>query len=704
MDKSNTLVSNNIRNKFSGLFFLLLSIILFVNHSAAAQNNPPIITWCPFELQENHCNTFVFDFDAYDTDGDSLTFHIASGPGSIDPITGLWWWNWATLSEVGSSIYLEVSVSDGEDVVTCGTNVIVTNVGPILSCPAASVTVQAGDTKTQTVGATDDCDPLVFSITDIGGATGATYIDGNGVITYSPTMNDGALVQPIVMTVDVTDGDQTAYCNVSWNVILEATYRISLGELDDSSSGVKSNAILAIPGKFNVMHVGIDKVNVNAGFGGFDLQVVYDASFLFLFGAEQGNIYDDCGWEYFTYRVVNAGQIHLIGIAETNDGPNHPGCATPTPYVNELPTTLASITFLAADSSVVSGHCVPIRFYWVDCNDNILSDSYGDELLAANVFDTDDPTPINNPAATLPTLLGVPQICVDLHNTIRQVDYNNGQFCFAPDCHSGDRSVRGDINDNCFPFEMADAVMFKNYFLIGLKAFEDHVNLSIAASDANADGNVLSLADFIYLIRVFIGDAPAFPIVEPVHAFFLFDDGVMTIIGSNDFVISAAHVVVSGNATPVLLAQDMDMDFVYNAERNETSILVSTPIGPLQPIEGFTDEFLQVSGDLVEVPKFATVEGAPVSTSLIPSTFKLSQNYPNPFNPTTIISIWIGKKSDYKLTIVNALGQVIEVITGKANPSIIDIKWDATGLASGVYFYKMEAGGFTATKKAVLLK
>ena len=74
------------------------------------------------------------------------------------------------------------------------------------------------------------------------------------------------------------------------------------------------------------------------------------------------------------------------------------------------------------------------------------------------------------------------------------------------------------------------------------------------------------------------------------------------------------------------------------------------------------------------------------------------------FNPSTVISVSFSEKSEYKLTIVNSLGQIVDVFSGSADPGILDIKWDATGLASGIYFYKIEAGDFIATKKAVLLK
>ncbi len=88
----------------------------------------------------------------------------------------------------------------------------------------------------------------------------------------------------------------------------------------------------------------------------------------------------------------------------------------------------------------------------------------------------------------------------------------------------------------------------------------------------------------------------------------------------------------------------------------------------------------------------------------VPDRFALNQNYPNPFNPTTVISFDLPKPSDYTLTIFNVLGQVVDEFSGQADAGTVEINWDASSKASGVYFYKMTAGDFTDTRKMMLLK
>ncbi|SYZ72833.1 exported hypothetical protein [Candidatus Zixiibacteriota bacterium] len=91
-------------------------------------------------------------------------------------------------------------------------------------------------------------------------------------------------------------------------------------------------------------------------------------------------------------------------------------------------------------------------------------------------------------------------------------------------------------------------------------------------------------------------------------------------------------------------------------------------------------------------------------TPAIPTVFALSQNYPNPFNPTTTIELSLPVASEYVLDIYNVVGQKIKSFAGFSEAGIVTINWDAGNAASGVYFYKVKAGDFTATKKMMLVK
>lgn len=91
--------------------------------------------------------------------------------------------------------------------------------------------------------------------------------------------------------------------------------------------------------------------------------------------------------------------------------------------------------------------------------------------------------------------------------------------------------------------------------------------------------------------------------------------------------------------------------------------------------------------------------------NFMPNEFSLSQNYPNPFNPNTNISFSLPKASNVKITVYNAIGKEISVlVNGNYEAGLHTISWNANNISSGMYFYKMEAGNFTATKKLVLMK
>lgn len=88
-----------------------------------------------------------------------------------------------------------------------------------------------------------------------------------------------------------------------------------------------------------------------------------------------------------------------------------------------------------------------------------------------------------------------------------------------------------------------------------------------------------------------------------------------------------------------------------------------------------------------------------------PFVYKLNQNYPNPFNPVTTISFTMPKTEKVNLTVYNSIGQKVAVlINNQLNQGLHLIDWYAGQLASGIYFYKLQVGPFSQTKKMLLLK
>ena len=89
----------------------------------------------------------------------------------------------------------------------------------------------------------------------------------------------------------------------------------------------------------------------------------------------------------------------------------------------------------------------------------------------------------------------------------------------------------------------------------------------------------------------------------------------------------------------------------------------------------------------------------------LPRIFALNQNYPNPFNPVTMINYQIPMINDVELSIYNILGQkVATLVNERKQAGYHQVEWDASGLASGIYYYRIEAGEFQDVKKMILIK
>ncbi len=94
-----------------------------------------------------------------------------------------------------------------------------------------------------------------------------------------------------------------------------------------------------------------------------------------------------------------------------------------------------------------------------------------------------------------------------------------------------------------------------------------------------------------------------------------------------------------------------------------------------------------------------------ITKDVFPVTFELNQNYPNPFNPSTIISYQLIKQSYVTLKIFDILGnEVAKLVEGVEQPGYKSVNFNAKDLVSGVYYYRLDAGNYTETKKLVLLK
>ncbi len=119
-----------------------------------------------------------------------------------------------------------------------------------------------------------------------------------------------------------------------------------------------------------------------------------------------------------------------------------------------------------------------------------------------------------------------------------------------------------------------------------------------------------------------------------------------------------------------------------------------------------------------EIPTTPTVENLPFHVThtppppavnpnpdLQPSEFALEQNAPNPFNPTTVIRFSLDEAAEIDLSVYNMRGERVAVVAqGSYTPGTYNVAFDGSRLASGVYFYRLNAGGRILQKKMLLIK
>ena len=123
-------------------------------------------------------------------------------------------------------------------------------------------------------------------------------------------------------------------------------------------------------------------------------------------------------------------------------------------------------------------------------------------------------------------------------------------------------------------------------------------------------------------------------------------------------------------------------------------------------ITGSGDDSMKVNG--AAYPLAFAIGARPMEVSelnVMPSGFRLDQNFPNPFNPSTTIKYELPNSAHVRLSVYDMLGrEVLALVNERRDEGVHEVKFDATGLASGVYFYRIQAGNFTQTRRLLLLK
>ena len=203
----------------------------------------------------------------------------------------------------------------------------------------------------------------------------------------------------------------------------------------------------------------------------------------------------------------------------------------------------------------------------------------------------------------------------------------------------------------------------------------------------------------------------------------------ITVLKMKDITAPATPVNFTAAANPGCIELSWDANseedvYAYILYRSTDSTTVDTTsllTTVLHPETTFSDSSVEIgveyfyclavfdtAGNVSEMSKLTSVKittNIDEFSSLVPDNFKLSQNYPNPFNPSTTIKYALPEKAHVKIVIYNIMGQeVAKLIDEEMEPGYHLILWDAKGVQSGIYIYRIQAGEFMNVKKCLMIK
>lgn len=685
-------------------------------------NIPPTVT-CPSNQSHstNGAVQIAGPFSADDTDGTVSTVTIAfSGAGvtgeALYDVTGL-----GTAHAEFSVQYIVddhcaaggtmtiTATDDGAGVGQCTFDVDLTNADPVITCPTPPAFIVNDKEYSATATATDaNGDALEFTKT--AGPAGLV-VDTDGGITWTPSCDD-TLSNPHTVTVQVEDVcGATDECSFQLTVMCVTNPAVMLGSCDDPCVN---------PGDLVYFPIEITNSFVEHDIGGFELHIDFDYTAMTFVGVDKGPLIE--GFEEFTYRLLPCPlcgcckyKILLFGMYDLPDGP------VGTPIPAGTTGTLAYLKFVVNSNESLRGFCIPVCWQWTpceyqppegldpfdpDCGENTFSDVTGNVLLTSYYTCQFDEDCCDDPGTEIEDIVLFQHDEPMAKDTDCDVIPNCGGIMV---CEAGVANCkRGDINLNNVTYEVADAVLFASYFVEGITVFGppgDDRDAKICGTDVNADGRALTISDLVYLIRVILKDAVEIPKLAPSSeiAHVVVSNGVITTECSSP--IAAILFEFDSAVSPTLLAGNMEM-MNYGSK-----VLVWSREG--NTLEAAT-QVLSFAGDAgltsVSAVGYDTYElTTTISAKVAPSAFALNPAYPNPFNPFVNLSFTLPGAVNYSLNIYNVAGQLVRSYDGIGMTGLNVITWngrDNAGVevASGIYFYKLSAAGFSATQKMVMMK
>lgn len=438
------------------------------------------------------------------------------------------------------------------------------------------------------------------------------------------------------------------------------------------------------PGEEEWLPVNLDVCGNCFCLGGFVFSICFDASVLEVTDVMLGAAL--AGAEYWNVTYPAPGVVHFVLINDLNN------CETPPAICGEaFDDPIFFVKFLLDGATYYpTGFCIPVCFCIEgDYTDNNVSDADGFSFL-----------PI--PCEELPpdsALVGISHLELECGEIVVLDEHN---------------IVYGDVNLNGYPFESGDVVTLANH--LGDPGAYPFSLRQMIASDVNGDGLRATIADLIFMLNMLNGfSGPKLAPIDVLATVSMPEDASGNVNVMINSETSVGGAVVTINHTGIELGEPfvegMDLNYsdngdvmtvvVYNMEAIPfaagSNVLFTVPV---------LGEGELTFGDVsISDNRGALLDARSELSAPIPTEFTVSQNFPNPFNANTRINFTVPADANVNIAVYNVAGQLVENMDlGNVNAGYKTVVWDASDVASGVYFYKVNVGDQSETMKMTLLK
>ncbi|MBU1874656.1 T9SS type A sorting domain-containing protein, partial [bacterium] len=244
-----------------------------------------------------------------------------------------------------------------------------------------------------------------------------------------------------------------------------------------------------------------------------------------------------------------------------------------------------------------------------------------------------------------------------------------------------------------------ELILAKNYLtLIPLVDWSGNAQIQVIVSDTELSDTT----DFILIVNALNDPPAAFSLITPADSIVNSSDTVMVFQWENsidtDNDLLSYGISLSGE----------NFEYVTNCDTsfiNLNILDIAVPRDVCIRWNVFVTDNIDTTWSN-ETWHFTIIGQLGIETvAELPFSYTLHQNYPNPFNPSTVIQYSIPKTSHVSLTIYNMTGQIVEkLINQTQEPGFYSVNWDARIVSTGMYFYRIQADGFSAVKKCLLIK